>query len=90
MHRDIPKANPRAAPSGLPSEHPLASDSPQGELFPGLPLAFPQSQTGCYMLISRVLYSHGRISVDLDPLPVYCAVYKHTCTSYRWNWSSRR
>ena len=43
MPRDIPKANPRVVSSGLPSEHPLASDSPQGELFPGLPLAFPQS-----------------------------------------------
>ena len=36
------------------------------------------SQTGCYMLISRVLYSHGRISVDLDARTcVLCRVQTH-------------
>ena len=40
MPWDIPKANPRAAPSGLPSENPMASDSSPGS--PDNPKAFQQ------------------------------------------------
>ena len=43
--RDVPKANPRVQPKGLPSEYPEAFRFSLGGTYQILPKAFPQSQT---------------------------------------------